>query len=555
MARKPLKRLAPRTCPQCGAAEFAIQEAGITCRRCGYTVRRENDNRPAQMADLDPNAQQAAQQKAQQAAEHTQQGVDELDEFFAELLDEPAPEATPDGPRRPYKPTYQRAAARELDPWGSAAYESALHYWNLGKWDDAERAFKRVLESSRDFVPAYLALAMLTHDEEQAEDYLTTVLAHEPGNVAATRELMILRGELDEDAADIDEYTTPEVREAGGAVGVKTKNVRCPRCGSARMLHDPLTEQLQCGSCGYVDESASSGASTVGGLTAALLKRRSQPVVWEVGERLLECQSCGAQRTLAREVLTQECPFCSSQHVITRDALNSFQQPDSIVPFRMTLEEARQALDTRLGSWTEKIAGLFGENRAERIQFEGVYLPFWVFDASLQVRRTITRDNNSIGLTRDSNRYSPSMQPSYETETIADAVHSVEIAAVSSPPLKLTRELGDYPVGNARPYAPKLLGGFPAELYDIDFDAASLEARSVIGEEMREKHRYQVQAARGNSVNVTIFTEFQQMQFQLVLLPVWVATIHERDDDIRTALINGVTGRIALGKARKPGTV
>jgi hypothetical protein len=109
-------------------------------------------------------------------------------------------------------------------------------------------------------------------------------------------------------------------------------------------------------------------------------------------------------------------------------------------------------------------------------------------------------------------------------------------------------------MGGVKPYAPKLLGGFPAELYDIDFDRASLEARSVIGEQMREKHTMLAQSRRGD-VKVTIFTEVQQMQFQLVLLPVWVATITERDDDIRTALINGVTGEIALSKARKPGTV
>ncbi len=565
MTIKSLKRLAPQTCPQCGAeGEFAIQESGITCRRCGYTLRRESDQRPVRLTDLDPNVKKSppAQGKAEQ------NDYAEIDAFFEELLEDvpdaetaktpetgvSTPGAVADGPRRPFKPTYQRAAARDLDSWSSVAYDSAVEYARMGKWQDSLRSFKKVLESARDFVPAHIGIAMITHDLAEAEDHITTALAYEPGNAAANRELMIIRGELDPDAADINEYTTPEVREAGGAVGVKTNNVRCPRCDSTRLIHDPLTENLQCGSCGFVDEQAGANASTVGGLTAALLKRRSQPVVWEVGERLLECKSCGAQRTIARDTLTQECPFCGSNHVITRDALNSFQQPDGILPFRLTKENARATLDAKLGSWTEKIAGFFSENRADRITIEGVYLPFWVFDAMVNVRRTITRDSNSIGYTRDSNRYSKAMQQSYETEMIADAVHSVEVSAVNSPPAKMTKRLGDYPVGEARQYQPKLLGGFPAELYDIDFDKASLEARSVIGELMREKHTMTAQATRSD-VSVTIFTEVGQMSFQLMLLPVWVATITERDGDIRSALINGCSGQMALGRARKPGTI
>jgi hypothetical protein len=38
---------------------------------------------------------------------------------------------------------------------------------------------------------------------------------------------------------------------------------------------------------------------------------------------------------------------------------------------------------------------------------------------------------------------------------------------------------------------------------------------------------------------------------RLVLLPVWVGTLVEADGDVRTALVNGQSGRVALGKAEK----
>jgi hypothetical protein len=41
------------------------------------------------------------------------------------------------------------------------------------------------------------------------------------------------------------------------------------------------------------------------------------------------------------------------------------------------------------------------------------------------------------------------------------------------------------------------------------------------------------------------------MSFRLLLLPVWAAAITEQDGDQRHALINGQTGRVALGRPQK----
>ena len=45
----------------------------------------------------------------------------------------------------------------------------------------------------------------------------------------------------------------------------------------------------------------------------------------------------------------------------------------------------------------------------------------------------------------------------------------------------------------------------------------------------------------------------RQMSFTLLLMPVWVITLFERDGDVRPALVNGQTGKVALGKAIKAG--
>jgi hypothetical protein len=82
----------------------------------------------------------------------------------------------------------------------------------------------------------------------------------------------------------------------------------------------------------------------------------------------------------------------------------------------------------------------------------------------------------------------------------------------------------------------------------VDFDAASLSARSSASETMRQKHDVPDSQTNGS---VSVFAQVQSMSFSLLLLPVFVVTMKERDGDRRAALVNGQTGVVALGKTEK----
>ena len=128
-------------------------------------------------------------------------------------------------------------------------------------------------------------------------------------------------------------------------------------------------------------------------LTTAMLKDRGQGTKWRVGQYLLHCDNCGAERIITSKKMTQQCPFCGSNHVIKADALKSFRQPDGIVPFRIKPDVARESLDASLNSFSEKLKGIFINNRAEKIQMTPVYLPFWMFDVTAQV--SVTKIDNT----------------------------------------------------------------------------------------------------------------------------------------------------------------
>lgn len=501
-----VRSLAPRICPNCNSENtFAVFENRIECRHCGYALRKPDGQR------LTP--------------------ADET----------PAPRYQPG---EPLLPSYRITHVGEVDPWARAAFDTGQDHIRRQEWQEAVTAFARSIDYQRDFIDPHLWISRITTDPAEKRDHLTTVLAHQPNHLEAIRELMILDGRLSARAASMNEYSEPEQRDAGGAVGTRTQNLRCPQCGSPEMTTDDLTGLIVCSSCGYSREKPS-GSVGEGMLTMALLERRSQPVQWVVGERLLVCNTCGAERTIPARKLSENCPFCGSNHVIERDVLGSFQQPDGLIPFLVERKQAEDRIQERLGGWAERVKGWFGNNRVARATIDGIYLPFWVFDAMLEVRRTTIRYS---GGGADTRRNVP--HDLYQSITIPDALNNVQVCAVKSPPSLLTRRLGQFDMGTTIPYEPTLLAKYPAEIYSIDFDKASLLARETIGQTMRDKHS----THETGGAEVTITTSVQSMTFQLVLMPVWVATLYEEDGDIRAALVNGQTGRVALGKARRAQT-
>jgi hypothetical protein len=230
--------------------------------------------------------------------------------------------------------------------------------------------------------------------------------------------------------------------------------------------------------------------------------------------------------------------------VIQRDALGSFEQPSAIIPFRVSRENAGAAIKERLQGVTERVKGWFINNKVARASLSGYYLPFWVYDAMVEVTRTRIDNRPS------QDRLRIVVEP-YTRQVFHDAQYDIEVCAVKSPPQHLTNQLGDYHLGDALDYAPELLAKYPAQLYSIDFDAAALEARSRVAAAMRLKYGAR-ELSDNDEVTITVFTNVVQMGFRLVLAPVWVATLTEKDGDVRTALVNGQTGKVVLGKAQKP---
>lgn len=443
------------------------------------------------------------------------------------------------------------SADQPLQTWnlGNLLYKEEMTIWlktlvstlrtdlAMGERDKAIRTCERLLDMEAEFLDAYLWLAKLNDDPVIKRENLEKLLALTPNNIEATRMMMILNGELTEEEAARSEDVYFDNRQiTDDPIASQTEALLCPICRGTLTVNE-TNQHVTCDFCGFSDTSLEHAVkpNRNTSVTVALIKQRGKAVRWEVGKRLVHCHECGAERVLPAGKMSSRCPFCNSTHVVMQDALGAFRQPDGLVKFRVSRRNVEQLLDEHLAGFMEKLKGVFIRNKVVRTQLQGVFLPFWIFDVfGTVILRDEYRDNDSYGL------------PLVERTEHPAAMRNARVSAVHSPAKALTDRLGKYELDDYVPYTPKLLSKFAAELYTIDFDQASLDVRSVFRREMLSRY-----SVPNPNLKRDVTSSVDQMDMRLILLPVWVATLTEEDDDIRIALINGQTGQIAMGRANK----
>lgn len=444
---------------------------------------------------------------------------------------------------RNFKVSYFLSNSRDISTWGRAAYDSALEYIKQKKWEEAVTSLKRALDNDPDFLEAHLWLGRLLNDEKQQRDHISHVIAFQPQHAEALLELMYLNGQISLTQLEQAQhnYGDIEVKQASSPVQSATVITACPICSGDMTTH-PITGHVECAFCGHIEEADNTQGVNIQSLTGALLQQRVQGVKWLIGEHIMHCNNCGAERTLPQGKMVSQCAYCGSNHVIQKDALNSFRQPDGLIPFTVSQDRAEAVINERLSGTWERFKGLFSNNKVKQALFEGSYLPFWLFDIVMDAKITYKEINDSaIAYPVASSR----------SVTMPEMYNNYPLPAVLSPSPKLIDKISHYDFSTIQTYDPQYLTRYPADLYVIDFDKASLEARGRVSRIIRQLYMGETNPLTNEEIS-HIGIMISNIQFRLVLLPVWIATLIEDDGDVRVGLVNGQTGQAVLGKARKP---
>ena len=150
----------------------------------------------------------------------------------------------------------------------------------------------------------------------------------------------------------------------------KLTDIYCPNCGAPANFNI-MTQQYQCGYCG--------GAVTIAHakeLKQGFRKMRSEHLQNSVKQYRLStasCSGCGAELVFEAGEALSNCAFCG-RSLVRQDYLETKNMPESVIPFRITEDEARM----RLAEWCQKNKG---KQEAKHLavllpKLKGFYLPY-----------------------------------------------------------------------------------------------------------------------------------------------------------------------------------
>ena len=327
------------------------------------------------------------------------------------------------------------------------------------------------------------------------------------------------------------------------------KKYSCPMCGGEARW-DPARQALVCAYCGSVTPAkgvdAATGAAQEHDLAAALRAVPDEERGWETETHSVRCQSCQAITVFPAGQAAGRCAFCGSTALVDYQALRAPIRPESLLAFKVSESQAREAVRGWYGSrW-------FAPNRLKHAALtdtvRGVYLPFWTFDAQAHCPwtaeagyyyyETETYSENGEEKTRQIRRTRWEDAAGLVEHFFNDAL----VAASKGVPDALIRRIEPFPtVEELVPYDGSFLSGWIVEQYQIDLAEAAARAEAAMDAELRRLCAGEVPGDTQRGLEISPL--YTGQTFKHVLLPVWVLSYNYFGTAYQV-LINGYTGQI-----------
>jgi hypothetical protein len=329
------------------------------------------------------------------------------------------------------------------------------------------------------------------------------------------------------------------------------RRLKCDSC-SAELSYDATTQKLKCGFCGFSkDVPAEMGAIREHDLFAGLSARPKG--LGAEATRSSRCQECGANVVFGDKVTATRCTFCGGSRVLEQSENQNALRPESLLPFAVDKKNANQHFSKWLGKLWFRPNDL--KQLAKVQEVNGVYVPFWTFDADVDSRwtaeagyyyytdeeYTIQEQGKTVTKTRRIRHTRWERAWGHRNDHFDDVL----VCASKGLPPELAVKLRTFDTKLLVPYSPGFLAGWRAEEYAVDLQGGFSTARDTMSEAQEKRCGKDVpgDTQRNLSVNNT----FSRVTFKHVLLPVWIAA-YRYHDKVYRFLVNGQTGEV-VGKA------
>ena len=255
------------------------------------------------------------------------------------------------------------------------------------------------------------------------------------------------------------------------------------------------------------------------------------------GMRVYNCPSCGAELICDQTTAATSCPYCGNPTIVPGQ-FGGTMKPDYILPFRLDKNAAVAALNNHYKGKRFLPKAFANANHIQQIQ--GVYVPFWMFDATADAHA-------QFAATRSHSR----REGSYEVTTTEHfdiyrsgslTFEKVPVDASTKMPDDHMDSIEPYDYSDLKPFSTAYLPGFLADKYDVsaaesarradercERSAVSALAGTVMGYESCTPVGHEVRLNRG--------------KVHYALLPVWLLNTKWNGKDFLFAM-NGQTGKL-----------
>lgn len=320
----------------------------------------------------------------------------------------------------------------------------------------------------------------------------------------------------------------------------------CPRCGADLVFH--IGQQaLKCPYCGYeeaivVPAEAEVKERDLDAMIAALAEHHDKGRNSFEGMKELRCGGCGGTVVFQDTLTSTACPYCGSpiqldRAVVAQDRI----AVDGVLPFLVDHDKAAGSL----AEWVK--SRWFAPNdflaQGVRADFNGVYLPYWTFDAMTFTRYSGWRGENytvTVGSGKDQRtetrtRWYPA---SGSFQRFFDDVLVVASKGLNE---KCIHELEPWPLPQVASYNQQMIAGFLARTYDLElplgFEAARKRIHSALDADVRRRIGGDKQRVDKMDVRHSAVT------FKHLLLPVWMMAYRYHAKAFRV-YVNACTGEV-----------
>jgi hypothetical protein len=419
--------------------------------------------------------------------------------------------------------------------YGKELLRSGIIDAKTGNRESARRYLDRAVYISNDhdvLAEAWFWMSEVLDDKAEKRKALENCLAHDLRHARARRSLAVLDGKL-----RADEIVNPDRLPLApeGLRSASAERFMCPKCGG-RMSFAPDGQSLLCEYCSRNQRFnlVQPGTANEKDFLIAMATARGHGK--PLDQQVFHCEGCGCEFILPPNQISSTCVYCGSPHVVNWEAEEQLLAPDGIIPHAFDQKRANNILI----EWVD----------SNRIKPEkqmdlprGVYLPLWTFDLGGGI--DYVGETVAAGEIDFNNRQQNKVRVS---DCYPVQVNDLPIPASRKLSAVFLRLIPTFELKGVKPYDPRYLANWPAEVYDIPMAEASLDARSQ-GYSLYKRDLPNLLAPM--DLLSTSSAKLTVESFRLNLLPVWVTELSFGGRQ-HLVLINGQNGNVESNLPAKP---